>query len=168
MEKNQLLKLIYEEIDFVEGEIKEDEIIWKDIFGGENSVSKFNSVFRNNQYAWYETNEVGNDKLKIKINPNFILEWKVPVNSMGSSYRGCRFIDFCHNFLILVYTDKHRDQLVFINTETFTLDKIRLDVERFRVELKSDELLIKDFLSGIYRYLIKIGDGNFTKEVITS
>jgi len=166
MEKNQLLKLIYEEIDFVEGEIKEDEIIWKDIFGGENSVSKFDVAFHNNQYAWYETNEVGNDKLKIKINSNFILKWKVPVSSMGFSYGGCRYINFCENFLVVIYADKHRDKLILINTETLNLENVVVLDRVSIVDFKDNRLTIKNRNSENSAFLIRFHQNSFFIEIL--
>jgi len=114
MEQKNLLRLVFEKIDFTEGELKDNEIVWKNIFGAEHIIYEYNIAFQQDMLAWYEDNEVGLDILKLKINKNFILEWKVPVNTMGFSYGGCRFIDFCNNFLVVVYIDKHHDQLVLI------------------------------------------------------
>lgn len=124
MDKQELLKLVYEEIDFSEGELKEDKIVWRNIFGAEHFVSKYNIAFQNDRLAWYENNDAGLDVVKLKLNKNFTLEWKVPVNSMGFSYGGCRFIQFCNNFLIAVYADKHTNFLAIINIKTFELEKL--------------------------------------------
>lgn len=45
---------------------------------------------------------------------------------MGFSYGGCRFIQFCNNFLIVVYADKHTNFLAIINIKTFELEKLAI------------------------------------------
>lgn len=166
MDKKALLKLIYEEIDFKEGELKDDEIAWKNIFGAEHVVSEYNIAFQNGMFAWYEDNDVGFDVLKLKINSNFILEWKVPVNSMGFSYGGCMFIEFCENFLIVMYADKHRNQLVVINTKTFELENLGVLSRSPSVDLNENVLTVKEKNEENSSFIVRFHDGVFTKEIL--
>lgn len=166
MTKHELLKLIYEEIDFKEGELKDDEIVWKNIFGAEHVVSKYNIAFQNGMFAWYEDNDVGFDILKLKLNSNFTIEWKVPVNSMGFSYGGCRFIDFCENFLIVMYADKHRNQLVVINTKTFELENLGVLSRSPSVDLSGNILTVKEKNEESSGFRVRFHDGVFTKEIL--
>src|SRR5690606_6807245 len=94
MTPEELLREIYlERIESNDIEIKEGyEIYWKDIYGGENSI-KINHITQNNDiYAWYETNEIGKDKVKIVLKNEIIIEWYPPITIMGISWGGCKFI----------------------------------------------------------------------------
>lgn len=166
MTKKELLKLIYEEIDFKEGELKDDEIAWKNILGAEHIVSEYDIAFQNDMLAWYENNDVGFDILKLKINSNFILEWKVPVNSMGFSYGGCRFIEFCENFLIVMYADKHRNQLVVINTKTFELEDLGVLSRTPSVDLSGNVLTVKEKNKESSGFRVRFHSEIFTKEIL--
>lgn len=166
MTKQELLKLIYEEIDFKEGELRENEIVWKNIFGAEHIVSEYDIAFQNNMLAWYENNDVGFDTLKLKINSNFTLEWKVPVNSMGFSYGGCRFLEFYENFLIVMYADKHRDQLVVINTKTFELENLGVLSRTPSVDLNGNILTVKENRNESSGFTVRFHNGIFTKEIV--
>ncbi|MCX8533493.1 hypothetical protein [Chryseobacterium luquanense] len=166
MTKKELLKLIYEEIDFKEGELKDDEIAWKNILGAEHIVSENNIASQNGMFAWYEDNDVGFDILKLKINSNFLLEWKVPVNSMGFSYGGCRFIEFCENFLIVMYADKHRDQLVVINTGTLEIENLGVLSRNPSVDLSENVLSVKEKNEENSGFKVRFHNGIFTKEIL--
>lgn len=163
MDKKQLLEWVYEEIDFKDGELRNGRIIWKNIFGAEHVVDAEDIAYRDNQLAWYENNEAGLDLLKLKINKNFVLEWKVPVNSMGLSYGGCDFIDFCENYLMVVYIDKHGKTLVLIDTDK--LDMTNIYLNRYAlIDFREDTLVIKNSKSEEAGFSIKFHDRTFTKE----
>lgn len=166
MDKKELLKLIYEEIDFKEGQLKDNEIVYKNIFGAEHIISEHNIAFQNNMLAWYEDNDVGFDVLKLKINSNFILSWKVPMNSMGFSYGGCLFIEFSENFLIVLYADKHRNQLVLINTKTFEIENLGVLTRSPSVDLNGNILTVKEKTESDSSFKVIFHDGIFTKEIL--
>jgi hypothetical protein len=165
MEKEQLLKSVYNEIDFVEGELKENEIVWKNIFGAENIVSNYDIAYQRGKLAWYENNESGNDIVKLKINRNFILKWKVSVSSMGFSYGGCKYINFCENFLVVVYADKHRDKLILINMETLNLENVGVLNRVSSIDFKENQLTIKSRNNEDSVFLIKFHQSSFFIEI---
>ncbi|KAA0127461.1 hypothetical protein FY557_12635 [Chryseobacterium sp. SN22] len=163
MDKKQLLEWVYEEIDFKDGELKDGKITWKNIFEAEHVVYAKDIAYQDDKLAWYENNEVGLDLLKLKINKNFVLEWKVQTNTMGFSYGGCQLIDFCENYLIVIYIDKHGKTLVLINTDR--LDMTRIHLNRYAlVDFNRDKLVIKNNKSEDADFSVKFHSQTFTKE----
>lgn len=167
--KNLLTKIYLEgEIPSDEIELKDDKIIWTDAFGAENYISKFDIATNGEFYAWYETNDVGNDKVKIKLKDNFILVWTVPVNSMGFSWGGCNFFQLYEKFLIVSYHDKHHDILNFIDLNNFDVRKYVFDGYRKTIEMNSNEIFINELFenSDVNTYKLTIIENEIIKEMI--
>lgn len=142
--KTLLTKIYLEGIEYADIQLKDDEIVWTDIFGVENYISKFNIASNNGICAWYETNDVGNDKVKINLKDNIIVVWSPPINSMGFSWGGCNFFQFYGIFLIVSYHDKHGDVLNFINLNTFDVQRFSFDGFRKKIEMFENEILVNE------------------------
>jgi hypothetical protein len=169
MTKQDLLNQIYHEIDFSDGELEEYKIIWKDIFGAQNYISINDIAYSNEMYAWYETSDIGKDKVKIKWNESLIIEWNLHINAMGISNGGCKFFDFFESFLIVCFADKHRDRFALFNLKTLKIEEISLDGYRKEIFKNGNEIIIKESYSksDFDNYKITIFEDTFSKEVST-
>ncbi|PZU79714.1 MAG: hypothetical protein DI529_17345 [Chryseobacterium sp.] len=168
-EHRRIIKKIYleGEIDSTDCELKDDGIFWTDIYGTENHISKFNIAHNNEIYAWYETNDVGIDKFKIKLKENVIVEWRPPINTMGFSWGGCNFFQFYENFLIVSYRDKHGDIVNIINLDNFDIKKFSFDGFRKTIEMNDNEVIIKELYmdSDKNNYKLTILQNEIVKEI---
>lgn len=70
--------------------IEEDRIFWKDTFGAEIEISRHSTAINDRGiFAWWQSNEVGHELVRIKINKDIIINWRPPINTMGKpSSRG--------------------------------------------------------------------------------
>lgn len=167
MTKQELLNQIYHEIDFTEGELEDYKIVFKDIFGAENYISIDDAAYNNGMYVWYETNEVGKDKVKLKLNEHLTIEWNLQINAMGLGYGGCKFLAFCESFLIVCFADKHRDRFALFNLKTFKNEEIQLDGYRKEIIQNGNEIIINESYSksDFDNYKIMIFEDTFSKEI---
>ena len=169
MDTKTLLEKIYlDSIDSVDGELKENKIIWNDIYGTENCVYDSDVAQQDEIYAWYETNDSGIDKVKIKLKNNIIAEWRPPINSMGFSYGSCKFFKIYDFFLIVAYSDKHTDKLNYINLNNFEVKEIKLDGYRKNFKMNNNEVIVEESYSKNKgaKFKIIISNSEIIKETI--
>jgi len=167
MTKQELLNQIYHEIEFSEGELEDYQIVFKDIFGAQNYISINDIAYSNGIFAWYETSDIGKDKVKIKWNESLTIEWNLHINAIGISNGGCKFFDFCENFLIVCFADKHRDRFVLFNLKKLNIEEIPLDGYRKEIRKNDNEIIINESYSkrDFDNYKITIFKDRFTKEI---
>lgn len=167
MEKQELLNQIFHEIEYSDGELEDYKIVFKDIFGAENYIAINDIAYRNGIYAWYETSDIGKDKVKIKWNKSLTIEWNLHINAMGISNGGCKYVDFCDSFLIVCFADKHLDRFTLFNLKTFKIEEIPLDGYRKEIIRNGNEILINESYSKstFDNYTITIFEDTFSKEI---
>ncbi len=125
MDAREIIKSIYIDLPFDENvELKDNELIWIDNFGGENSVSIKDIAFNEKSFAWWQCNSAGLDSVFLKLNPQILVNWKIPLNTMGQPSWGCQNIFFYKNYLIVKYKDKHSDRILFLNTNNLNIEEI--------------------------------------------
>lgn len=169
MTKQELLNQIYHEIEFSEGELEDYRIVFKDIFGAENSISINDIAYGSGVYAWYVTSEIGKDKVKIKFSESLNIEWNLHINAMGISNGGCKFFDFCESFLIVCFADKHRDRFALLNLKTLKIEEISLNGYRKEIIKNGNEIIIKESYSksDFDNFKITIFEDRFSNEIYT-
>lgn len=129
-------------LDNINTEIKEDEIIWIDNFGTENSVSSYMTATSENRIAWWQCNDVGKDLVRIKLESGIIVNWRPIINTMGMSSLGCSFINFFSEFLIVMYMDKHTDRIFAINTANLNVEEINFYGRYERIKKVENEIFV--------------------------
>ena len=168
MDKQKLLKRIYiDEIETDDAELKDDKIIFRNNYGAENSISIDDIDSNDQMFAWYETSEIGFDKVKIKINEQTTIEWKPPINSMGLS-AGCNFFKFHKNYLIVGYRDKSSDMLAFVDLTNFSVKEFYFFGDGYYFKQINNEIHIKNIYENCYNIDFKliILDNEIIKEPI--
>lgn len=153
MINDDILNKIDEELfqDNISTEINEETITWIDNFGAENKVYKWMTTSNENLFAWWQCNEVGKEVVRIKLENNVIINWRPPINTMGTESLGCSFIKFFLNYLIVIYADKHTNRIFTINTKNIIVEEVNfygyykkiklVDNELFVTKSSSDEIL---------------------------
>ncbi|MBB6372461.1 hypothetical protein [Chryseobacterium shigense] len=146
MTTEEIFSIIEEELyltvpDFT---IEEDRIFWKDAFGAEIEIYRY-STASNNQgvFAWWQSNEAGNELIRIKINRDIIINWRPPINTMGQPSSGGH-LQFFENFLITQYQDKHGQRLFVFNVDTLKAEEIITKGFSKKVKLNGSELFVAD------------------------
>lgn len=116
----------------VDTEIKEDEIVWTDHYGAENSVSAWQTAVSDNGWvAWWILNDVGNDMVKIRLSKDIIVTWHPPLNTIAHPTFGVQ-LQFFENFLIVRYHDKHRERILIFNIHTLNKTEIFVIPSKFK------------------------------------
>lgn len=165
--QNEALDIIDEELfqDNIDTDIVDGKIVWKDNFGAENEIESDQIAVNGDIIAWWQKNEVGKELVRIKIQEGFIINWRPPINTMGTNSMGCSFIEFYNEFLVLKYRDKHRERIFIINTKNIAAEEIKLKSYRKQMKLVDKELYIKE-VEGGQIIKISIQSDEFTKEQI--
>lgn len=146
MTTKEIFEILEEELyltvrDF---EIEEDRIFWKDAFGTEIEIDKYSTAINNQGvFAWWQSNEVGHELIRIKINRDIIINWRPPLNTMGQPSSGGH-LHFFENFLVTQYVDKHGQRLFIFNINTLKAEEIITKGFTKKVKLNGNELFIKD------------------------
>lgn len=134
MTTREIFLLVQEELyaQNVDTEITEDEIVWTDHYGAENSVSEWQTaVSEIGWVAWWLRNDVGNDMVKIWKSRDIVITWHPPLNTMGQSSLGGR-LQFFENFLIIRYYDKHGERIFIFNIPTLNKTEIFMIPSKFK------------------------------------
>lgn len=134
MTTKEIFLLVQEELyaQNVDTEIKEDEIVWTDHYGAENSVSAWQTAVSDNGWAaWWILNDVGNDMVKIWLCKDTVITWHPPLNTIGHPAFGVR-LQFFENFLIVRYHDKHRERFFIFNIHTLNKTEIFFMPSKFK------------------------------------
>lgn len=157
---NKILELIDEELfqDNIDTEIKGDVIYWKDNFGAENEIHSYQTAMQDEMIAWWQSNEVGKELLRIKIQTGIIINWRPPINTMGLGSMGCDFLKFYEHYLIVKYTDKHRQRVFIINVKTLNIQEIKSEGYTKDLELIGNKLYLKDPVGGQLLMLTILSD----------
>jgi hypothetical protein len=125
-------------------EIEENRIFWKDTFGAEIEISRHSTAINDRGiFAWWQSNEVGHELVRIKINKDIIINWRPPINTMGQPSSGGH-LQFFENFLIALYQDKHRQRLFVFNIDTLKAEEVVTKGFSKKVKLNGNELFIAD------------------------
>lgn len=140
-----ILDLIEEELfqGNIDTEIKNGAIYWKDNLGAENEIHTNQTAINGTVMAWWQKNEVGKDLVRIKIKDDLIINWRPPINTMGTESSGCDYINFYHQFLIIKYKDKHRGRIFIIDTNCIQVEEITTDGYTKKVLFNRNKLHIK-------------------------
>ena len=100
--------------------LTENSIEWKDGFGAECSVSKYEVTANNDgTIAWFQNNEVGKSLVRILFNNHTTFNWRPTSNHADWGFN-CNFLRWFGNKLIIIYKEKHAHYLVKI--ENFNID----------------------------------------------
>ncbi|KFF01666.1 hypothetical protein [Chryseobacterium luteum] len=146
MTTKEIFEIIEEELymtvrDF---EIEEDRIFWKDAFGAEIEICKYSTAINNQGvFAWWQSNEVGHELVRIKINRDTIINWRPPINTMGQPSSG-GYLQFFENSLVTQYLDKHGERLFIFNVHTLKAEEIITKGFRKKIKLNGNELFVAD------------------------
>jgi len=103
-----------------ETKLTENDIEWKDAFGAECYVTKFETVQnKDGTIAWFQNNEIGKCFVRLLYQNNTTFNWRVYSNHSDWGI-DCNHICWFGNKLIIIYKEKHSHYLVKI--ENFNVD----------------------------------------------
>ncbi|MFZ4930086.1 hypothetical protein [Chryseobacterium sp. Mn2064] len=165
MTQAEILNLIDEELfmNNIKTEMTEEEIVWKDNFEAENSVSVDKTAVNSRGIlAWWQYNEVGKEQVYIRINERTLITWRPPINNPYNNAR----LYFYEQYLIIKYKDKHRERLFIFNIQTLNCEEIILKNLTTQIQITGNELLLRGFYSDEEFIKITMYPDRIEKEIV--